>query len=37
MRLVNGLLQARGGKLCVNREAPRTCFVAGLGRRPEVT
>jgi two-component sensor histidine kinase len=36
MRLVTSLLQARGGKLCVSRAGPRTCFVAGLGRRPQV-
>jgi two-component sensor histidine kinase len=36
MRLVTGLLQARGGKLYVRRSGPQACFIAILGRRPSV-
>lgn len=36
MRLVNGLLQARGGALHVSRSGPQACFVAKFGHRPQV-
>ncbi len=37
MRLVIGLLQGHGGQLSVSRSGPKTCFIATMGCRPQVT